>query len=139
MVQHKRGGEQSRCWFSWAFGPQPWMGRLRLLGHLGQRPLRLWGCIHRYIRSSKRKSDHGMLRAHAYCRLRLFGLDFMSWAQGLLISMILVCLIDTRSILDGILAIQNRMYPQRNTSGGLGHYRINHRWTKYGTVQAYPF
>ena len=35
------------------------MGRLCLLGYLRQRPLRLWGCIYRYIWSSKRKSNHG--------------------------------------------------------------------------------
>ena len=58
-------------------------------------------------------------------------------AQSLLIRVILVRSIDTRSILDGLLAIQARMYSQRNTSSGLGHYRFNHRWTKYGTIQAY--
>ena len=47
--------------------------------------------------------------------------------------------IDTLSILDGILAIQDRMYSQCNTPGGLGHNRIDHCWTKYGTVRTYFF
>ena len=62
MVQHKCSGEQPCCWLTWTLGVEPWMGRLRLPGNLRQRPLRLRGCIYRYIRSPKRESNHGTLR-----------------------------------------------------------------------------
>lgn len=115
------------------------MGRLCLLGNLRQRPIRLRGCIYWYFRPSKRKSNHGTLCAYKHYRL-----GYPTWVQdtsteNLLIGMIFACLTDTRSILDGILAIQTRMHSQCNTSGGLGCYRIGYRWTKYGTVPTYCF
>ncbi len=66
-------------------------------------------------------------------RMQNTGYDTWAWSSDwayILLIRILVCLADTRSILDGILAVQNPMHSQCNTPGGLGYHCIDHRWTK---------